>query len=251
VVPARYNRTLITVTNPSATDGGAREEFTRVSRRDVESALESLDADLEAAFEAQLEDPSAAPAGATLFPETAVLGASTPTVDPQTLINEEVPTFTLGLTATGTALAVDETPVEAIAQTQLAAAVTPGWVLVPDSTRVAVGEGTVAGDVVEFRVAGVAKQVQPIDGEALRGQVMGLSAADARAALQPYGDVELRLWPDMVTAVPTLGQRVTLVVLEPVDDTPIEEPVPATPAPTEPSEASPDGETPSEPVPSG
>ena len=251
VVPARYNRTLITATNPSATDGGTREEFTRVSRRDVQSALETLDAQLAAQFESQLEDPSTVPAGTTLFPETAVMGEATPTVDPETLVNEEVESFTLGLTATGSALAVDESPVEAIAETQLEAAVTPGWVLVPDSTRVAVGEGTVAGDVVEFRVAGVAKQVQPVDGEALRSQVMGLPADDARAVLAPYGDVDLRLWPDMVTTVPTLGQRVTLVVLEPVDDAPIEEPVPATAAPTEPPTATPDGESPGEPVPSG
>ena len=39
VVPARYNRTLITVTNPAATTGGTKKEFTRVSKKDVDAAL--------------------------------------------------------------------------------------------------------------------------------------------------------------------------------------------------------------------
>ena len=250
VVPGRYNRTLISVTNPEATDGGTREEFVRVSRRDVEEALATLQAQLPAELEAQLEDPAAAPAGTTLFPETAVLGEATPSVDPETLVAQEVPSFTLGLDALASVLAVDSTPVETIATTALEAAVTPGWELVPDSSRIAVGEGTVRGGVVEFPVAGVAKQVQPLDGEALRQQVMGLSADDARALLSPFGDVELHLWPDMVTTVPTLDQRVTFVILDPVDDTSVGEPVPPSPTPTDPPTPTPDGGTPSEPVPS-
>ena len=251
VVPARYNRQLISATNPAPTDGGTREEFTRISRRDVDDALATLEAQLPAELETLLEDPSAAPAGSTLFPETAVLGEATPSVDPETLIAQEVDSFTLGLDALASVLAVDSTPVETIATTALEAAVTPGWELVPDSSRVAVGEGTVRDGVVEFPVAGVAQQVQPLDGETLRQQVMGLSAADARALLAPFGDVELRLWPDMVTSVPTLDPRVTLVILDPVDDTSVGEPVPPSPSPTDPPTPTPDGGTPSEPVPSG
>jgi hypothetical protein len=251
VVPARYNRTLITVTNPAPTEGGTREEFTRVSRRDVEGALAALEPQLATEFERRLDDPAAAPPGSTLFPGTAVLGEAVPSVDPATLVNQEVPTFSLGLLATGSVLAVDSTPVEAIAAAALADAVTPGWELVPDSTRVAVGEGSVVGSTVVFPVAGVAKQVQPVDGEALRRQVMGRAASDARAVLEPFGDVELRLWPDFVSTVPTLDQRVTLVVLEPVDDAPVGEPVPPSPRPTPSPSPTPEGAPSGEPVPSG
>jgi hypothetical protein len=251
IVPARYNRTLITVNNPKATTGGSREEFTRVSKKDVDAALATLEEDLQAEFQAALEDPVGVPAGATLFPETAVLGESAPSVDPASLVNQEVESFTLGLTAEGTVLAVDSSPVEAIAESALRDAVKPGYELIDGSTKVVVGDGIVDGTTVVFAAAGSAEQVQPVDGEALRQQVLGLPEDEARAILQPYGEVELVLWPGFVSSVPTLGQRVTLVVRDAVDPTPDVAPVPATPDPTEAPSGSPDGEVPSEPLPSG
>ena len=251
IVPARYNRTLITVNNPKATTGGSREEFTRVSKKDVDAALATLEEDLQAEFQAALEDPVGVPAGATLFPATAVLGESAPSVDPASLVNQEVESFTLGLTAEGTVLAVDASPVEAIAESALRDAVKPGYELIDGSTKVVVGDGIVDGSTVVFAAAGSAEQVQPVDGEALRQQVLGLPEDEARAILQPYGEVELVLWPGFVSSVPTLGQRVTLVVRDAVDPTPDVAPVPATPDPTEAPSGSPDGEVPSEPLPSG
>ena len=250
-VPARYNRTLITVNNPKATTGGTKEEFTRVSKKDVDVALATLEEDLQAQYQAALENPEGVPAGATVFPETAVLGEPVPTVDPKSLINKEVETFTLGLTANGTVLAVDASPVEAIVESALKDAVKPGYELIDGSTKVVVGDGAVDGTSVVFAAAGTAEQVRPVDGEALRQQVLGLPEAEARAILEPYGEVELVLWPGFVSSVPTLQQRVTLVVLEAVDPTPDIAPVPATPEPTEAPSGSPDGEVPSEPLPSG
>jgi hypothetical protein len=251
VVPARYNRTLITVNNPKATTGGSREEFTRISKKDVDAALATLEEDLQAQFQVALEDPVGVPAGATLFPETAALAESAPSVDPESLVNQEVESFTLGLTAEGTVLAVDSSPVEAIAESALRDAVKPGYELIDGSTKVVVGDGTVDGTTVVFAAAGSAEQVRPVDGEALRQQVLGLPEAEARAILEPYGEVELVLWPGFVSSVPTLGQRVTLVVRDAVDPTPDIAPVPATPDPTEAPSGSPDGEVPSEPLPSG
>ena len=230
IVPARYNRTLITVTNPAATTGGTREEFTRVSKKDVDAALATLDEDLKAQFQAALESPEGVPAGATVFPETAVLGEAAPTVDPQSLVNKEVKTFTLGLAANGTVLAVDSSPVEAIVESALKDAVWPGYELIEGSTKVAVGDGHVDGTSVVFPAAGTVEQVRPVDGEALRQQVLGLPEEEARSILEPYGQVDLVLWPGFVSSVPTLEQRVTLVVRDPVDPTPDVAPVPATPA---------------------
>jgi len=251
VVPARYNRNLVRVTNPAPTTGGKREEFTRVSQKDVDAALVSLRKDLAATFATQVENPEGVPAGATVFPDTAVLGEPTPTPDPATLVNQEVATFTLGLTATGTVLAVDASPVEAIAAAALADAVTPGYELVEGSTHVVVGKGTVRDGVVTFPVAGSAKQLRPVDGEALRQQVLGLSEADARAVLAPYGEVGIVLWPGYVKTVPTFERRVTLTVADPVDTTPDVAPVPPTPEATDAPSGSPDGGVPSQPLPSG
>ena len=61
----------------------------------------TLQTALAAAFEARLADPSIAPEGATVFAETATLGEATPTVDPATLVGQEIETFELGLSATG------------------------------------------------------------------------------------------------------------------------------------------------------
>ncbi|HYO44189.1 MAG TPA: baseplate J/gp47 family protein [Candidatus Limnocylindrales bacterium] len=251
VIPARYNRTLLSVTNPAATTGGKREEFTRVSQKDVDAALATLGVELVAQFETQLENPDGVPPGATAFPETAVLGESTPTADPATLVDQEVESFTLGLTATGSVLTVDASPVEAIAAAALADAVTAGYELVAGSTRVVTGDATVRDGTVTFPVAGSAKQLRPVDGEALRVAVLGLTEDEARAVLAPYGEVKIILWPDFVMAVPTLDQRVTLTVAEPVDETPDIAPVPPTPEPTDEPAGSPADEEPSEPLPSG
>lgn len=254
VVPARYNRNLITVNNPAATAGGTRETFPRVSRKDVETALASLNDQLDAQFQEELQNPEHVPDGATVFPETAVLGEATPDPDPETLIGQEVPTFTLALTAEGTVTAVDSSPVEAIAEDALTDAVDQGSELVPDSTTVSVGAGSVVDGVVTFEVTGTAKQLRPVDAAALFPQVLGLTEAEARAVLEPYGEVAIDLWPGWVTTIPTFERRVTLTVADPVDTIPTPPPTEApTPAPTEePSPSgSPDGGSPEEPVPSG
>ena len=96
------------------------------------------------------------------------------------------------MTANGTVLAVDASPVEAIVESALEDAVKPGYELVDGSTKVAVGDGTVDGATVVFNAAGAAKQVRPVDGEALRQQVLGLPEEEARAILEPYGEVRAR-----------------------------------------------------------
>jgi hypothetical protein len=227
IAPARYNRTVVSVTNPAATGGGTREEFKRVAQKDLDLALEQLALDIQAQFATALEGGAGAPSGTTVFPETASLGEPAPTVDPATLLNQEVEAFTLSLTATGTVLAVDASPVEAIAETKLQGSVSGGYTLVDDSIEVTVGEGSVVGGVVTFPVDGSAKQVRPLDGEALRRQVLGLGREEAIAALAPYGAVDLVLWPDWVSAVPSLEQRVTLTVEDPVEEPPGEAPVPS------------------------
>jgi hypothetical protein len=251
VIPAGYNRNLLRVTNPAATTGGKQEEFVRISKKDIEGALAKLREDLKAQFETQLDAPDGAPAEATVFPATAVLGDATPTVDTTTLVNKEVESFTLGLTAEGTVLAVDASPVKTIAETALKDAVKDGYRLVEGSVNVVVGEGTVTGGTVEFGVAGSAKQVRPVDGAALLPTVLGLTEADAKAALAPYGDVSISLWPGFTSTVPTFAQRVTMTVADPVDETPAVSPVPPTPEATEaPTDSAEPAES-AEPLPSG
>jgi Baseplate J-like protein len=270
VVPARYNRNLVRVTNPAATSGGSREEFPRVKQEDVDAAIEQLKADTQAQFESELENPDAVPEGTTVFPETATLTGLATDVDPATLVGQEVATFTLSMTGTGTVQAVDATPIEAIAEERLASSISDGYELVPGSISVDVGAGSVVNGVITFPVDGTAKQVRPLDAAALERQVLGLPKAEAEAVLAPYGDVVIVLWPGYVTSVPTMDARVTLVVEEAVDagpaegaPTPIASPTPeataaasgegsASPFATSfPLEESPSDAASSEPVPSG
>jgi hypothetical protein len=128
-------------------------------------------------------------------------------------------------------LAVDESPIEAIAEAQLAEAVDEGYELVEGSMQIQVGEGMVTEGLVDFPVTGSARQVRPLDAAALELAVLGLTETEAAAVLTPYGDAVIVLWPGWVASVPTLDQRVTLIVAEPVDVTP--EPTPSpTPSPT-------------------
>ena len=258
VIPARYNRNLITVNNPAPTTGGTKQEFPRVSKNDVNAAMAQLQQQLEAKFQEELKNPANVPAGTTIFPDTAVLGEATPTVDPATLPGTEGTSFTLGLSAEGTVTAVDQTPVQAIAETALKDAVDPGHELVDGSTHITVGEGTVhESGVVEFPVTGSAKQVQPVDAATLLPKVLGLSEADAQAALEPYGEVKIVLWPGFVTTVPSFERRVSLVVAEPFDPNPAPSAPAATPTPhpsAKPDHSaapSKDGGSSGEPVPSG
>lgn len=255
VIPASYNRNLIKVTNLAATSGGTRKQFTRVAQADVDAALETLKTEIDAQFVIEVANPDRVPPGATVFPETAVAGEPSPTVDPTTLLGQEVATFTLGMTATGTVLAVDASPVEAIARTQLAEAIRPGYELVEGSIQVEVGEGTVTEGLIDFPVTGSARQLRPLDAAVLERDILGLPEADAAAALAPFGEVAITLWPGWVTSIPTLDQRVTLSLAEPVDVTPEPTPKPTsrpTQEPTPSIEPGASGDASgSEPVPSG
>jgi len=248
IVPARYNRTLVRVTNPEATTGGSREEFPEVTQTDVDAALAKLNEDALAQFQAGLEDPGSVPEGTTVFPETAVIGELTPDVDPKSFVDQQVASFTLSLSGSGTAQAVDASPIEAIAEQRLNAAIAEGYELVDGSTTVDIGEGTVVEGVVSFPVDGSARQVRPLDSATLEPLVLGLPKADAEDALREYGDVSIVLWPGYVTSVPTLDSRV-MIDVAPAVDPDAGAPKPS-PEPTSLEEQPTDAESP-EPLPSG
>jgi hypothetical protein len=166
-------------------------------------------------------------------------------------VGTEVKSFTLGLSATGTVLAVDTSPVPAIAEASLAAAVDPGYKLVDGSMRVEVGDGVVTEGLIDFPVTGSARQQPVLDAAALEARVLGLTEADAKAVLGAHGNASITLWPGWVTAIPTLNQRVTLTLAPPVDANPPPTPHPtAGPSPSAKPKASGDAAG-SQPVPSG
>ncbi len=218
-VPSSLAALQVSVSNAAPTSGGTRTEYAKVTADDVTAAQAKLDKDLAAQMAAELANPDLAPAGATLYPSTATLGTTTYTPDPATLagkvLKPKETTFTLGASATGTVLAVDESPLQAMGESAVQASVKPGYQLVDGSMAVTVGQGTVTEDgMVSYTVTGTALQRRPIDPAALKALVLGRSAADAKAALAAYGNVDVVLWPGWVTSVPTTDGRVTIVVAD-------------------------------------
>ncbi len=217
IVPSDENGLFLKVTNPDATSGGARQEFPRVTQQDVDAALAALDASIHAAFQQALADPALASGGATIIPSTADLGETTPTVPPDSLVGKEVPSFTLGLSATGTVLAVDTAPVTAIAEQALTDAVDPDHELVAGSTQIKVGDAVVSGQSVSFPVTATAQQIAILDAAELTAMVLGKPVDEARRILEPYGQVELSVSPDWSGSVPSFASRVNLTVENPVE----------------------------------
>ena len=248
VVPPAEDPAITQVRNPEATSGGSRTEFPRVEQEDVDKAIEALQEQLDASFHEQLSDPSFAPPDTTVFDETAVLGEATPSVDPTELVGQELESFELGLTSTGTVVAVDPSPVESIAQSRLESFVAPGFQLVDGSVRIDPGTPEIDGQTVQFPVTVEASQVQIPDAAELKRLIMGKTEDEARSALAPFGAVDLKLWPDWVTSVPTLDARVNVEVRPPLPVEVVEPPETPTPAPGSPS-AAPLGEPSTSPSP--
>ncbi|HET7029554.1 MAG TPA: baseplate J/gp47 family protein [Candidatus Limnocylindrales bacterium] len=213
VVPQGQDPVLLRVNNPAETSGGTHTETPEVKKAEVEKAVATVQADLELAFQNAIEAGADAPPDTTLFPTTAQLGPSTPDVDPQTLVGQAIETFTIRLTATGTVIAVDPRPVQALAETQIVAKVTKGHELVPGSVKVQVGEGLVGEDgMVSFLATAQATQVAVVDADAIRQLVKGKTAADATAALTPFGTATVTIWPDWASTVTSLDPRLTVSV---------------------------------------
>ena len=210
VVPPAEDPLLLKVRNKTAAAGGSRDEFPVVAGEDVDAAVTALNAQLSARLAEKLADPATAPAGQTLLPETAVLGDSTPTVDPNTLLGQEVATFELGLSASATVSVVDPGPVTEIADARLREAVAEGFDLVPGSVAIDVGEPTVDAGVILFAVTATGQQVRRLDAGELLAEIKGLPVDEARRLLAEYGDATITVSPDWATTIPTFDFRVTL-----------------------------------------
>jgi hypothetical protein len=211
-VPRGENPLFLKVTNPDPTEGGSREEFARVTQDDVDAARTALLAGLQDAFDAQVADPALGGGDLTVFPDTAILREPTFSQDLDALVGQEVAEFELGATAEGTVTAVDETPIETIAESRLASSVDDGYELVPDSSDIEVAPGSFQGGAIRFPVTVTARQVRVLDADAIEATIRGLPLADARTLLDDYGTVDLQVWPDWVGAIPTIDGRVEVTV---------------------------------------
>ena len=215
VVPRTENKHLLDVTNEDPTGGGAHEDRTVVSASDVTNALLALQDALREQLTGQVTGAAGVPSGIRLFAETSAVGESTPSVDTATLVGTETAEFDLGVTAEGSVLGVDSSPIQGLVQARIGARVEDGFTLASGSTTVQLGEPTVLGDAISFPVTVSATEVRNVDQAALLGQVRGLLLPQARSRLEPFGDVSISVWPDWVTTIPTNDDRIDLSIGEP------------------------------------
>jgi hypothetical protein len=215
VVPKGEDPELTKVRNAEPTAGGSHNESPEVTAKEVEAALASLRPKLTNAFTAAIESGAGAPEDTTPFPETAVLGEPTPTLDPATLVGQAVETFELGLTATGTMIAVNAAPVAEIAETRLLSNIGEGYRLVEGSQSVIPGDPTIANGEVSFPVTARAARIKILDPRELLLRVKGQSVERARGILAEFGEPTISTWPDWVSTIPGIDSRVTLTIDDP------------------------------------
>ena len=166
---------------------------------------------LQAAFERGDGRPGARPPAARRSsPRPASLGeADARPSPPETLVGQEVATFALGLSATGTVIAVDTAPVSAIAETAA-----PGRGRARPRARPGLGRGrrrrrrSSSARRSASRSTATAEQVAVLDPDELEAMVLGKPIDEARAILEPFGEVELDVWPDWAGSVPSFESRV-------------------------------------------
>jgi hypothetical protein len=207
---------LLRVTNTAATSGGTHAETKQVTQADVDAAVTALTATVQSQLETAVAAPATAPAGATLIAETATVGETHAEPATASLVGAEVETFVLSLTATGTILAVESAPLEAIADSMLQAAVPNGSQLQVDSVARVIGKPLVQAGTVTFVVHVSGQSWRALDPPTLLASVVGRSVAAARTTLEAFGTVTIETWPGYVDSIPTLAGRATLSVLTPV-----------------------------------
>src|SRR4029077_16764970 len=119
VVPRGENPKRTSVTNSNPTTGGAHNETKQVVQADIDAAMVALNDKLATAFDDKIAAAEGVPQGTTLFPETKLLGKAPPSVAPKSLLSKLQDTFQLGLTAKGTVVGVDPSPVSTLADARI------------------------------------------------------------------------------------------------------------------------------------
>ena len=212
IIPRGEDPITLKVNNPDVTTGGTSTDFPRITQKDVDTAVASLKKTLDAELKAKVQDPALASGGATVFTGTAKSGEPTPSVDPATLVGQEIASFDLGMSATGSVITVDAAPVSQIVAVKLQASVKLGYKLVVDSMKITRGDPIVADQTVSFPVTVAGQQIAVLDPELLKSLVLGKPIEEARTILARYGTIQIEVWPDWVSAIPTLANRVDVTV---------------------------------------
>jgi Baseplate J-like protein len=196
------------VTNPEATTGGDETTHPVIQQSDVDSVVAAIRTDLASRLADALggqPDRLYAPAPAS---EQPVID-----VPPDLVGTQDTATFQLTGTLDYDRPYVLRADVAEAARTALANdrnAAPSGTTVLPDSIRVQIDGGTMAGDQMSASVSVRAAAAAAIDEAAVRDRIAGMTVADARAALADLGDVTVDLWPGWLDRLPALSFRISV-----------------------------------------
>ena len=216
-VPNTLANVLVSVRNRQPTTGGRRLEEAVATQEDYDAAVESLRGQLFAAMQQRLSDPATTPRGLTLFRTTAQMDEPVVEPDAATIVGTVAPQFSLMAVADATALAVNESLLDELAAARLRSGVPEGQQVVGNVTT-SHSAGTVAGQTVVYLVTASAQGYTPLDPAALTQSVRAKTVAEARAILEPYGAVEITIWPDFMDRLPDQLARVSLTIVPPQEN---------------------------------
>lgn len=205
------------VVNPEATAGGTDTTGSEITQADVDTAVAALRADLDAQLAAALGSTGGAIiADAVEAPEAVIQG-----VDGLVGTRDQPETQVTGTLAYDR-LGARRADVVELAEEELAAdasVVPSGHALLPDATRVTIGEARVEGEELVVAVSMTGASAPLPDPDDVLRRVRGRSAQAAEDALADLGTATVDLWPDWVQSVPELDWRIDLRI-ESVPDEP-------------------------------
>ena len=232
-LPSDLAAAKVTVTNPQPTSGGTHTVTPEIQQADVDLAANDLLDQLDAQFKDAMAAPGAHPAGADLFTDTARMGVAVCNPDPATLVGQNVDTFDLACTATGTATIADLSNVKTLAERRIKALVGAGYSLVDSSVQTDLGTPAVRDGALVVPVTARAAQVRKISADELRSAIVGKSLSDAEAYLKKFGKTTISMSPGWADTMPAFDFRIDVRLV-----------VPPSAAPSASPTASPQGETP-------
>jgi hypothetical protein len=214
LAPKSLSAQLVSVNNPSPTEGGTRTEAKVITQADYDGAVATLTARLDNALALALQDPNAIPRGLTAYPATATHDTPVPDQEGGALVGIVAPTFNLAVGAAGHVLAVNEKLIDQIAATRLDEALGAQQQKLGQPTFTH-GTGKVADGLISYDVdASILTYTAP-DQQTLVGQVRGKTVKQAKDILGAYGTVNIVMWPDFIDRLPDQVSRISLTVSPP------------------------------------
>jgi len=205
------NNTSRLVLNPEATAGGVDTTGPEITQADVDAARTALGEALEAAVTDALEGSGEAIFADPTEPAEPVVEGLDGLVE-----TRDQETASISGSLAYDRLVVDRDEVIPLAAARLvddSNVVPSGHELLPNATRVTIGDARRDGDAIVVSVSVTGASTPVIDRDEVIHRVRGQSLEAAHAALVELGEPSIELWPGWVASVPELDWRIDVQVV--------------------------------------